>query len=519
MGGKIFKIIFIILILFFAYNVFSYNNLLTHPLLSESAAGIYNQQANNKLTASQISWIIKGSTDEDIDPRYLNHFYNPLTGSGLDGYDQVNRLIIKVQGKSAKAWAKNQTSATGDYSEGAILKNYQDGNLARAYMGVGHIIHLIQDMSVPAHTRNDPHAGGDPYEKWAEQYATINPSKLSFLNVDNLDQAFDLMASYSNNNFFSKDNITIDKSNSYKTIFESVDYKRRMYLLNELGGLTFKLAYTKNPDSVVPVFQVDDDFKLNLDYWNMLYPKAVGYSAGVIDYFVKQFAQIDQAKKAKEQISFWGKLKNSLASLKQEVQYAWGDVVLSQRNVLASGYDKVTAAVVNTQDNFQNFSDANREIVEQTASKAGQVLSAFERAGNEEEIKPQSVEVETAPLANQSLESGQAAANPLQGQIEQISASSTSPTAEANVSEVEMPTSPKLPLEESVNSAEKEQLEDEIQPITVKPAPPAPTFIFVAGDSTPPETTISSAPDSLASSTSAEFIFSRAKLTQPLIAA
>jgi len=398
MGGKILKIIFIILALSFAYQVFGYNNLITHPLLSESAAVIYNQRASLKLTDQQKSWIIKGSIDEDNDPRYLNHFYNPVTGKGLDGWDQIGKLNLKVQGKSAKEWAKSQNSNTGDYSEAAILKNYQDGNLMRAYQGIGHIIHLIQDMAVPAHTRNDPHGMGDPYEKWAEQYATINPNKLTFLNINSLNQAFDLMANYSNNNFFSRDSIIIRSFKNYKTVFELVDGKKRMYLLNELENLIFKLAYTKNPDSINPVFQVDDDLKLNLDYWNMLYPKAVGYSAGVIDYFVKQFEQIDKAKKEQEQISVWNKFKNSFAWLKSEAKYSWGDAFMAQRNVLVGGYDNAAKLAGKTQDNFQNFSDANREIVEQAAKQAGQVLSAFEQAGSAQEIfKPKPTKAENTP--------------------------------------------------------------------------------------------------------------------------
>ena len=503
MGGKILKIIFIILVLGFAYQVFGYNNLITHPLLSESAAAIYNQRVGLKLTDQQKSWIIKGSVDEDTDPRYANHFYNPITGKGLDGYDQKGSLIFKVQGQSAKAWAQNQDSATGDYSEAAILKNYQNGDAARAYLGIGHIIHLIQDMAVPAHTRNDPHIGGDPYEKWAEQYSTIYPSKLSFLNINNLNQVFDLMANYSNNNFFSKDSVGGSLLYNIKGFVRERDN----------DGNMAEYGYLDNYKLVKIIRGVDGnkyqlDFKVHLDYWNLLYPKAVGYSAGVIDYFVKQFEQIDKTKKEKEQISIWGKLKNSLARLKQEAKYTWGDAFMAQRNTLASGYSKVTAAVTDTQNNFQNFSDANREIVEQTANKAGQVLSAFEQAGSAEEIfKPKPTGAENAP------ENSKIPLTPFDKGGE------TQAPATSNVREAEMQSSPTPLLEENeATPIAPNVVETEIQ-IPLTPASPAggpfnkggnaaPTFIFTAdGDNTPPETSITSAPKSLASSTSAEFIF------------
>ena len=487
MGGKILRNILIILVLFFAFQVLGYDNLKTHPLLSESAAAIYNQRTSLKLTDQQKSWIIKGSIDEDTDPRYLNHFYDPITGKGLNGYDKVGNLIFKAQGQSAKAWAKNQNTSTGDYSEAAILKNYQDGNLTRAYQGIGHILHLIQDMAVPAHTRNDPHAGGDPYENWAEKYGTINPVKLSFLSVNNLDQVFDQVANYSNNNFFSKDTVGGNLLVDIKKFVREKD----------VDGNMAEYGYLNNYKLVKIIRGIDNnkyqlDFKNHQDYWNMLYPKAVGYSAGVIDYFVKKFEQIDKSKKEQEKISVWGKLKNSLAWLKNEAQYSWGEVVISQRNVLASGYDKVTAAVTNTQDNFQNFSDANREIVEGAAKQAGQVLSAFE----------QSAENTAAPETNQ-VENNE-------NQVAPIQPDNGGPINVApSPAPIELAPDPIAQPIEQIFLPLPEEQEDpspapENQPAAAQPAP---TFIFVAGDSTPPETTITSGPNQIINLNSANFIF------------
>jgi len=486
MGGKIFKSIFIILVLFFAWQVFGYDNLKTHPLLSGSAAEIYNQGASLKLTDLQKSWIIKGSIGEDTDPRYINHFYDPVTGSGLNGYDQEGNLIFKVQGQSARAWAKDQNrAATGDYSESAILKNYQDGNLTRAYQGIGHIIHLIQDMSVPAHTRNDPHAGGDPYENWAKIYGTINPAKLPFLSVNNLDQTFDQMANYSNNNFFSKDTINTSNIKSYKTESLVNDNKKKIYFLNNINGVNYKLCYTVGANWILSKCYIDDDSKVHQDYWSMLYPKAVGYSAGVIDYFVKQFEQIDKSKKEQEKISALSKLKNFFAWLKNEVKYTWGDVVLSQRNVLASGYDKVTAAVTNTQDNFQNFSDASREMAEGAASRAGQVLSAFEQAA--------CMENTAAPEVKNSEANQVPNVQPDDNSVN--TAPPPEPAPEPPVEQIFLP----LPEEQNgANQAPESQS---------AAAQSAPTSIFVAGDSLPPETTITSGPSQITNLNSATFIF------------
>ncbi len=361
--------------LFFAVCVLSYDNLITHPKLTESAINIYEQEAGKYLNYQQTNWIIKGSIDEDNDPRYLNHFYNPQTGRGLnDGW---------FHGQSAKNWAFSQDSATGDYSVGAIFNNYRNGDLMRAYQGIGHILHLIQDMSVPAHVRNDAHPSGDPFEEWAEHYGTINADKIQKININSIENVFDDLAFFTSNNFFSKDTIVIEELDKYKIDEELIDNRKRFYLINKIDKQEYKLVYSKNPDSIMPVFQIDDDFKLNLDYWNMLYPKAVGYSAGVIEYFIKEFKKIDQEKN-ETTISLWQKIKNSTNNLSSDLAYTWGDTFIDSRirldNILASAFSGYTKS----QQGFEFFAEANREILTDLSQRSvniaqnlsGKVLSA-----------------------------------------------------------------------------------------------------------------------------------------------
>ncbi|MEI7498543.1 MAG: hypothetical protein WCK11_04675, partial [Candidatus Falkowbacteria bacterium] len=172
----------------------AYDNLVSHPGLTEAAINLYQTSQNKTLSSEQTKAIIQGSVDEDADPRYLNHFYDPTTGQGLSGQ------------LSARAWSQNQQSIigfAGDYSEAAILKNYQDGDPTRAYQGIGHILHLIQDMSVPAHVRNDIHPNGDVYEVWVKQYGKINPTKYKLIQIENITNAFENIALATYQNFYS----------------------------------------------------------------------------------------------------------------------------------------------------------------------------------------------------------------------------------------------------------------------------------------------------------------------------
>jgi hypothetical protein len=54
--------------------------------------------------------------------------------------------------------------------------------LAEMFVAFGHVLHLLEDMGVPAHTRNDwlfahyrpPASTGNPFESWVEDQVKAN---------------------------------------------------------------------------------------------------------------------------------------------------------------------------------------------------------------------------------------------------------------------------------------------------------------------------------------------------------
>ena len=121
-------------------------------------------------------WIEEGAKYEDagglFSGRFYNHFHNPIhqqpwTSAGLD--DSV--LGIPVKGESALRWAQNagfsdlsnldwSWDATRDYYYQALTtrtKAVREASMAKTFRGLGHLIHLIQDMGQPSHVRNDAH--------------------------------------------------------------------------------------------------------------------------------------------------------------------------------------------------------------------------------------------------------------------------------------------------------------------------------------------------------------------------
>lgn len=133
--------------------------------------------------------IVGGSYDEDKPFKnpfnevssILRHFWDCRGGfgRGLAGYDSsVNRAYkywnggFGFDGSYDLAWSKNDNRRPGKRGEG-VLSLYRRGEKARAFWYLGHVAHLLEDITVPAHAQLWPHpvSGSDSYEKYiSERY-------------------------------------------------------------------------------------------------------------------------------------------------------------------------------------------------------------------------------------------------------------------------------------------------------------------------------------------------------------
>ncbi len=165
----------------------------THKALTQEIIKTFNAYYPKlKLGAIESAAVEVGSIGEDDGVRALHHFYDPVYNRGLFGQ------------LSAKNWAQNTLAQAGafrplagaitgifgaptDYSWDRAVYDYVWADKSRGLDGLGHILHLIEDMSVPDHTRNDAHPPyGDklfhqasPYEHWADKWNTETISGLS----------------------------------------------------------------------------------------------------------------------------------------------------------------------------------------------------------------------------------------------------------------------------------------------------------------------------------------------------
>lgn len=277
----------------------------THEGLTAEAVDFFNVSSSFKLTSYERELMMQGSVEEDEPSlRVLNHFYDPVRNIGLN------------DGHSAKKWATSKTlqeysmAGGGNYSWPTIINDYATGDEERAFRGLGHILHLLEDMATPDHTRNDSHlnvkilgftidlsTNPSPYEGWATQKTKETLHNLGenlfapgveIYTFSNLGEAFDVMARYANGNFFSKDTIIGDKYSNfaYENPKISEFDARYGYGLDTIYRNKHKLILIKKDEGIVKKVLVDEnDFSIFEGYFDRLSRQVVIVGSGIIDLF------------------------------------------------------------------------------------------------------------------------------------------------------------------------------------------------------------------------------------------
>lgn len=295
-------------------------------------------------------WFRNGALLEDeggtFSGRFYNHFHNPLYSYNQWGDAGLTSVWPWVNsGNSAVLWAADDSSndwrwgRVRDYYYNALTSSVdadRQASFAQTFRGLGQVIHLLQDMAQPAHVRNDPHPADDKgvapgFEYWAKRtdkkltvttlmahpiYPTDSMNTTSsgyppisqFFDTDqyngtNPSSSLSLgLAEYTNANFVSED--TIFKDFAYPRREDTVVFAEsqnktlngfevyRKYFEKVGGGQSIKhfttasrlYAYLLNDPS--PSLQGFDDHCYK-DYADLLIPRAVGYSAALINYFFR----------------------------------------------------------------------------------------------------------------------------------------------------------------------------------------------------------------------------------------
>ncbi len=301
--------------------VFAYGDTTTHPALTEVIVDEYNKRhPESPITAEQKELIIKGSTLEDTPPRWVNHLYDPVrriswNGENLGSVPQdVTKTLLSwgvasdKEWLSAVDWADNRAAQEkyerygGDRTWTRALEYWANNDKDQAYLTLGYVLHLLEDMGVPDHTRNDPHPPaefvgetGSPYENYAKKWtrqtirqgmgggATLPISK------SNVREYLESMALYSNKYFFSKDTINDSAYEFPKIVREDSNFG---YGVDE-GGTQFvlvKIGLQKKEGEyrLQKIYSLKNDslHKSIYDaYFSRLSKQIVGHGVGLVNLF------------------------------------------------------------------------------------------------------------------------------------------------------------------------------------------------------------------------------------------
>ena len=306
-------------------------------------------------TKTVAGWIYDGAEKEDATIfRSMHHFHNPLKTFNNAGLID----IVYIQHQSQILWAQDgveQANVTeGDMSWEKIKYYYYNALIfpeeimrqalfGKMFKGLGHQMHLVQDMGNPEHTRNDNHPIVT-MEQWVEKHNEDiidgfceNPifpdvdlqtlvldqstqknlipiSRLSDADVYDPTNPIPLigiqqgLAEYSNANFVSDDTIfssdfPFPRSSGLDRQFPEVTMEyiadeKGLYASRNIGGegeaidhfvrvvyLQKNLGNIGADDLYYRTFSLDA--KCYNEYASKLIPRSVGYSAALLDYFFR----------------------------------------------------------------------------------------------------------------------------------------------------------------------------------------------------------------------------------------
>jgi hypothetical protein len=285
-------------------------------------------------------WIVDGgySADEPEVMMGLRHFYDPTNSTipwltDLHGMDewvdltQSNHLpeidavtwAIDAHDKGDAGYLGVQRSVTKqDYSWFDAKKYFRlaladekrdsesNKNYGKAWRAVGEVMHLMADMTVPAHVRNDGHMLLEPLERstnWSSVASDSGRAACSSLNYNaRIEPLMRSLASWTNQHFLSQDTIPLPGSkvtaNGHPPYPSPTPSKTTgMYEYATIDGRSFKLAHINKSGLLGRIWYkyVTGKITYSLDaavlnsQRSILIPTAIRACAQVINRFLPRF--------------------------------------------------------------------------------------------------------------------------------------------------------------------------------------------------------------------------------------
>jgi len=330
-----------------AYELAKINDFLTDHL---SISGDIELHRNNSRQRTLRAWLSQGSIDEDNQLRHLNHFYDPIHNRGLIvliplGQRSHEWGLEDPQEIGAQDFSYRDAREYFRLSLTESDPRVRERRLADTFYALGHAIHLIQDLASPPHTRNGPHAGGilgppsvveryldtirddlkfdgypipktgftKPRDFWVETDATGTPRNgpaarglSQIINRNFVSEGTNFTALVDGDHHPEYPDPILKTADCYEELVETQDAERRLIR----GLVQFCRNSFRDPNTGVLEtnprmttfslfgrdlqelgFFVPQGFSLNalnaVSIGELTIPRAVGYSAGLLDYFFR----------------------------------------------------------------------------------------------------------------------------------------------------------------------------------------------------------------------------------------
>ena len=273
----------------------------------------------------------QGSDFEDDWPRFFRHFHDPISNTGLGRvFNSAIEWSLLPMGE--KEWSWNDAREYYFKALTSPTKAERDENWGKTFRALGQIMHLLQDSANPAHVRDDPHVFRDGLHDFMARRSVASYTGAGIIHPDSsllevagavreepFSNLFDRnvyngsnpestlgiavgVTEYANANFFSDDRIAGQNSPvpPYPSKAELIPAPAPSpYLtLSRLGSASFpgaRVARFSGNKTLTQFLNLEFDLlgNLRLDdavydaYASHLIPRAVGYSAAVLDYFFR----------------------------------------------------------------------------------------------------------------------------------------------------------------------------------------------------------------------------------------
>ncbi len=273
----------------------------THAGLTQELVEFYIDETHNDISLDLEDIVNGAMSEDDPESRALNHFYDPIRNMGFNN------------GRTSKEWALGDL-VENNYSWGKGIEAYARGDRQLAMETLGHVLHLIEDATVPDHTRNDPHKGDgvtglytneSPFETWASLHKnreTLRGLSRSYWNSGErmngecsaIAKCFDVTALYSNKHFFSRDTIEkkISDYNYAEPDLDSLNYDGKYgYEFDNKTRAQNKVViaiYNSKVGKTFYFMDTPDDHSVMSDYFDRLGKAAILNGAQVVDSFIKE---------------------------------------------------------------------------------------------------------------------------------------------------------------------------------------------------------------------------------------